>query len=194
MTASRRLRMSSSLRAASASPRRMPGDGVRAGVARLDRRRRVVDRDAADPQRLRAVEVRPARDPVEAAQVEVVDDLLDEVADVLDERHARLDVAGHAEPAEHLLAEAVGGGDRGAVEVGQRVREPPPAQLDLLAARRRTSSRTTSSRSGGAPASARASPCSALTSRSRTRSRSSPVAIRVNVTSSSLSSGMPSAT
>ena len=35
---------------------------------------------------------------------------------------------------------------------------------------------------------------SALTSRSRTRSRSSPVAMRVNVTSRSCSSGMPSQT
>ena len=35
-----------------------------------------------------------------------------------------LDVAGDAEAAEHLLAEAVGGGDRRRVEVGQRAREP----------------------------------------------------------------------
>ena len=47
---------------------------------------------------------------------------------------------------------------------------------------------------GGAPASARASPSSAETSRSQTRSRSSPVAIRVNVTSRRRSSGVPSAT
>ena len=102
-----------------------------------------------------------------------------------------LDVAGDAEPAEHLLAEAVRGGDRRRVEVRERAREAVAAPLDLLARALGEQPHDRSSRVGRrARPSARASPCSALTSRSRTRSRSSPVAIRVNVTSSSCSSGV----
>ena len=69
---------------------------------------------------------------MKAPHVQVVDDLGDEVAEVLDELDVRLEVGGDPEPAEHLLAEAVGGGDRRRVEVGERVGEPVAAQLDLV--------------------------------------------------------------
>jgi hypothetical protein len=65
-----------------------------------------------------------------SAQVEVVDDLVAEVADVLHEARVGLDVAEHAEAAEHLLAEAVGGGDGGRVEVGEGGSEPLAPQAD----------------------------------------------------------------
>ena len=126
-----------------------------------------------------------------AAHVEVVDDLAEQVADVLDQHRVRLQVAGDAEPAEHLLAEAVGGGDRRRVEVRQRAHEPRAPVLDDL---RRPVGEQPHDGIARTASPTRASSRSALTSRSRTRSRSSPVAIRVNVTSSSRSSGMPSAT
>ena len=131
---------------------------------------------------------------MELADVEVVDHLVDQVAGVLEDEDVALDVAGEAEAAEDVLAEAVGGGDGGGVEVGQGGGEAPAALVDL------------GRRAGGeepedvvvlrwsSPAATRRRPCSALTRRSRTRSRSSPVAMRVKVTSSSWSSGMPSAT
>ena len=61
------------------------------------------------------------------------------------------------------------------------------AQRDLRRACRSPAARRPRRAASGAPASARPRPCSAPTSRSRTRSRSSPVAMRVNVTSSSSS-------
>ena len=93
------------------------------GARRLDRRERVGDRDRRDPARLLARERRRAVGTVEAADVEVVDDLVDQVGHVLDERGVALDVARHAEPAQHLLAEPVRGGDRRRVEVGDRARQ-----------------------------------------------------------------------
>ena len=150
-------------------------------VARLDRRGRVLDRQAGDPAGLLARERRPAL-LVEAAHVEVVDDLLDQVRDVLEELDVALHVAGDPEAAEHLLAEAVGRGDRRRVEVGER-----------RASRARRSATCSRGQEPREPVRRRArrvrSARSALTSRSRTRSRSSPVAMRVNVTSSRFSSG-----
>ena len=131
---------------------------------------------------------------VEAAHVEVVDDLVEQVADVLDERGVGLDVAGDAEAAEHLLAEPVRRGDRGGVEVGERAAEPLAALLRPRSAVPSPSSRTTASSPSAARPRALARAPLGATSRSRTRSRSSPVAMRVNVTSRSWSSGVPSAT
>ena len=107
------------------------GDRVVGCVGRLDRGGRVVDRRARDLHRLRAAELRPPA-AGEAADVEVVDDLVAQVGDVLHERRVGLDVAEHAEAAEHLLAEAVGGGDRRGVEVGERGGEPLAADADLV--------------------------------------------------------------
>jgi hypothetical protein len=70
---------------------------------------------------------------VEATHVEVVDDLREQVVDVLDELRVALDVAGDAEPAQDLLAEAVGRGDRRRVEVGEAVGEARAADRDRLA-------------------------------------------------------------
>ena len=73
------------------------------------------------PARTRGRRVQPlAREP---ADVEVVDDVVDQVREVLDERHVGLEVAGDAQAAEHLLAEAVGGGDGGRVEAGDGARQ-----------------------------------------------------------------------
>ncbi len=55
---------------------------------------------------------------VEALHEEVVDHLLGEVTGVLEEVDVALHVAGEADPAEDLLAEAVDGGDGGGVELG----------------------------------------------------------------------------
>ena len=71
---------------------------------------------------MRAIERRGAL-AVEPADVEVVDHLLHKVVDVLRELDVGLEVAERPELGQHLLAEAVGGGDRGGVEVGDRVRQ-----------------------------------------------------------------------
>ena len=81
--------------------------------------------------RLRAVELRDVA-AVPAAHVEVVDDVLEQVADVLDEGGVGIDVPGDAQPAEDLLAEAVRGGDRRGVEVGERAGEALAPLLDLV--------------------------------------------------------------
>ena len=106
-------------------------DGVLRRVLGLDAHRRVVDRDPRDPHRLRAVELRDVA-AVPAAHVEVVDDVLEQVADVLDEGGVGIDVARDAQAAEHLLAEAVRGGDGGGVEVGERSGEALAPLGDLL--------------------------------------------------------------
>ena len=82
---------------------------------------------------------------VEAADEEVVDGVGDEVADVLDEHEVALGVAGHAEAGEHLLAEPVGGGDGGGVEVRQRLLQAGAAVGHLVAVPRRRWSITSSS-------------------------------------------------
>ena len=99
----------------------------RASLDRLEAGERVADRGSSDPEGLGPVERRP-RDSVEAADVEVVDDLLDEIGQVLDERHVALDVAGDAESREHVLAEAVRGRDGGGVEARDGIGEPAPPQ------------------------------------------------------------------
>ena len=58
------------------------------------------------------------------AQVQVLDDLDGQVVEVLDQHGRGVDVAGGAEPGEHLLAELVGGRDGGRVERGERSHEP----------------------------------------------------------------------
>ena len=179
---------SSSSRAASASRRRISGSraaDARAGAIGVPGCRSAARRS----QRLGAVE-RGVLVALEAPHVEVVHHLVHEVAHVLDERRVGIEVAGHPEPGQHLLAEAVGGGDGGGVEVGQRAPQPGAAQRRLAAARQPAARRRRRRESPASPASAR----STATSRSRTRSRSSPVAMRVNVTSRSCSSGVPSAT
>ena len=97
-------------------------------------RRRVVDRGSGDRRRLGAAERRRALGVAlrrgEPADVEVVDDIVDEVGEVLDEGDVGLEVAGDAQAAEHLLAEAVGGGDGGGVEAGDR-----PSEVVAMAAR-----------------------------------------------------------
>ena len=65
-----------------------------------------------------------ARCPSPLAQVEVLHDLADEVVEVLDEYGAGVDIAGRAQPDEHLLAELVRGRDGGRVE---RSSAPRPA-------------------------------------------------------------------
>ena len=184
MTPARRLRRSSSVadRLGQAPAHRR--HAVRVAAGGLDRRGRVVDRDPGDPPRLGAARTGRRVAAVEAAHVEVVDDLVDEVVDVLDERARRGSTSpAIAEPAEHLLAEAVRRGDRRRVEVGERAREPRRAALDLVG---RAVGEQADDLVASAPGAGQRAPsaCSTPTSRSRTRSRSSPVAIRVNVTSS----------
>jgi hypothetical protein len=79
--------------------------------AGLDRSRRGRDRRARDRHRLRARE-RRLLVAVEAPHVQVVDDLLEQIPEVLDERDVARVVAEDPEAAEHLLAEAVRRRDR----------------------------------------------------------------------------------
>ena len=130
---------------------------------------------------------------MKAADVQVVDDLLEQLADVLDERGLAVQVADRPELAEHLLAEAVRRRDRGGVEVGHGAGEAVAPDAEIVGepdASRVTTGSASRRRARERPAQRLLDP----TRRSRTRSRSSPVAIRVNVMSSSRSSGMPSAT
>ena len=64
--------------------------------------------------------------------VQIVDDLAEQIAEVLDELHVGLEIGGDSEPAEHLLAEPVGRGDRRCVEVGECSGEPVAAAQDEL--------------------------------------------------------------
>ncbi len=101
------------------------GGAARLGVARLEPRLPVVHRPAGERERLGAAERgRAGAARAVLAHVEVVDHLGDQVVDRLDEHRVAVAVAGHPEPGEHLLAELVGGGDGGRVEVGERAREP----------------------------------------------------------------------
>ena len=132
MTASCCLRRSSSPRAASARRRRIAGSGSAASCGSTGA--------PGLPTAISAIWNASARENAgaacrgpEAPHVEVVDDLLEQVADVLDEDAVARRVAGDAEPAEHLLAEAVGGGDRRGVEVRERAGEVPVAALDRRA-------------------------------------------------------------
>ncbi len=86
---------------------------------------------ARDLERLCTVERGPAV-LLKAANVEVVEHLFEQVADVLDELGVGLEVAERSQLREHLLAEPVGRRDRGGVEVGDRADQPVAAPLDLL--------------------------------------------------------------
>ena len=88
-------------------------------------------REPGDPHRLGPVEVGGVA-AVEATHVQVVDDVGQQLADVLDERGVGLDVPGDAEAAEHLLTEPVRRGDRGGVEARERAPQAPVALLDLV--------------------------------------------------------------
>ena len=103
-------------------PRARRVGGVAPG---LDARAGVVDHGLADGERRGAVEVGGLRagDGV-LAQVEVVDDLGDHVVDALDERAVGIGVADDPEAGEHVLAELVGGRDRGGVEARERGTQP----------------------------------------------------------------------
>ncbi len=94
------------------------GRAVALGVVGLEDSVGVRHCDLADLHRLGQGERRRTV-VVELADVQVGDHLVDQVAGVLDEGHVALDVAGHAEAVEHVLAEAVGGGDGGSVKVGE---------------------------------------------------------------------------
>ncbi len=68
---------------------------------------------------------------VKAPDVQVVERLLEQIGDVLDERGLAIQIADRPELGQYLLAEAVRGRDRGGVEVGDGVREPIAAKLDV---------------------------------------------------------------
>ncbi len=106
--------------------------GVLGRVLRLDHGVGVPHRLVADAPGLGPAEGRNVPGAVEAADVEVVDHLGHQVAQVVGEGDVELDVAGHAQAAEHVLAEPVGGGDGGGVEVGQGHGQVAPAGLDLF--------------------------------------------------------------
>ena len=190
----RRLRRSTSSRTATARRRRIAGAVAGSTSPARARLPGLNDRASADAHGHGEVERR--RRSGELAQVEVVDDLVDEVGQVLDERDVarrrRRRRRGRRAPAGRSR-----GWWRSSPRRSRRGRwRDGGASLDQLvgvgpAARRREDlviGRAASHRRG------RGEPASAVTSRSRTRSRSSPVAIRPNVTSSMRSSGVPSAT
>ena len=102
----RRLRRSNSSQTTRAKRTRIAAMLCLRRAVGLDPRRRVVDRDARDAQRLGTAELRVAA-AMEAPHEEVVDDLLHQIGRILHERHVGLDVADDPEAAEHLLAEAV---------------------------------------------------------------------------------------
>ena len=131
-----------------------------------------------------------------AAQVEVVDYLLDQIRGVLKERGPRRGTTRHPHRRQDELTEPMRRGDRGLVERRDCV-------APILSRRVATSSlvpvaisTATSSSAGTATSSVRRRSrwaCTA-TSRSRTRSRNSPVAMRVKVTARISDSSTPSAT
>ena len=104
---------------------------ARLSLLRLETRMWAADRGRADSDRLRSAECRRRGVSVKAAHVEVVDHLEDQVGEVLDEDRVALDVAGDAEPREHVLAEPVRGRDGGGVEARDGVGEASPPFLDL---------------------------------------------------------------
>ena len=100
-------------------------------AGRRQGRVRVADRGGGQGQGGGPPERRLRLEVAEAAEVDVVDDLLDEVVERLDQRGAGVGVAGHPERAKHGLAELVGGGDRGGVERRQRVAQPTMSEGHL---------------------------------------------------------------
>ncbi len=99
---------------------------------RHDGRRRVLQHLPPDVEGLAAGEHEVVGPSPEAADVEVVDDFLQEVVGVLDEGDVAFHVARRPEPGEDLHAETVGGFDGGGVEIGDRLREPLVSQRHLL--------------------------------------------------------------
>ena len=79
-----------------------------------------------------AVEVERVGLVGEPAEEEVVDHLLDEVADVLDQGDLPVDVARRPEAVEDLQAEPVRRLDGRGVEVGDGLAQPVAAGLDLV--------------------------------------------------------------
>ncbi len=67
----------------------------------------------------------------EAADIQVVERLFQQVGDILDEGGRRIEVTDGAQLGQHLLAEAVRGGDRARVEVGDRAGQTVAPELDL---------------------------------------------------------------
>ena len=99
-------------------------------LARLELRHRVVDRRPRDPERLRPGEAGGLA-AMEPPDIQIVERLVDQLGHVLDERGLAVEIADRPELGQHLLAEPVGGRDRGGVEVGDGVREAVAAQLDM---------------------------------------------------------------
>ena len=93
----RRLRRSNSSQTTRAKRTRIAAMLFSGAPSGSIRARRIVDRDARDPQRLGAGELRVAV-AMKAPHEEVVDDLLHEVGRILHERHVGLDVADDPEP------------------------------------------------------------------------------------------------
>ena len=197
MTPLRRLRASTSVadgfrETASHRPRLRLVSG--ASLDRLEAGERVADRGPADPQGLGAVERRPSGLGGSGARRGR-------------RRPPRRDRTGPRRTSRRArrrrrrrVRRARAGRSRAWSRSWRRRSRRRPRRADAAAApprrrgRRHSSASTRSSAGGATPASARASPSSAVTSRSRTRSRSSPVAIRVKVTTRSCSGGTPSAT
>ena len=96
---------------------------------------RVVEHLLGDLQGLRPGEAERVRTGGELPQIEVVDHLLPQVADVLDQFDFPVDVAGGPQAVQHLQAEAVGRLDGGCVEVRDGLAEPVPARFGLVAGR-----------------------------------------------------------
>ena len=97
---------------------------------RLDHRTRVADDGARELERSSAGPRRRLLG-AEAGEVEVVDGLGGQLLEVLDERRGGVGVAGHAEAAEHELAELVDGGDGGGVERHERRGQPVEPRREL---------------------------------------------------------------
>ena len=132
-TPARRLRRSISSRTLMARRRCVPAPVVprRPGGVGFDGGDGVLDRGVGHPEGVGPVEGRGRVGAVVLADVEVVDDLGDQVAGVLEDEDVALHVAGEAEAAEDVLAEAVGGGDGGGVVVGQGGGEALAPLVDL---------------------------------------------------------------
>ena len=93
---------------------------------------RVADHLGGDLERGRTADRGRLGRAAEALEVEVVDDLGDQVAQVVDQGHPGVGVTGDTERAQHQLAELVRGGDGGGVEVGQRVAQPGVRGLGVV--------------------------------------------------------------
>ncbi len=114
--------------------RETPADGRQVLLLREGRddvRIRMVEHELGDLQGLFAAELERVRPRGELPEIEVVHDLLHQIADVLDQGDLPVDVAGGPQPVEDLEAEPVRGLDGRRVEVGDRLAETVTAGLDL---------------------------------------------------------------